>query len=327
MDFNYDVDKSNMGLILSKFPQQCRDALNLAKEIKIETKISNIVVAGMGASGITGQILKDYLGNKIPIYVNQDYSLPEFVNAYSLVFCVSYSGDTAETIAAFRNAVRKSAQIVVITTGGKLKELAKKLNKAIVEIPKGIPPRTALGYLFIPMLTILQNSGIIPDKTAELKKMIDSLMNVNFKEKAQELAIKLQDKIPIIYSSNKLRSVALRWKEQFNENSKVHCFCNVFPELNHNEIMGYENLKGDYFVIILKDEDDKFEIKERMSITKNMIAKNCPVREIIIKGDSLLTKIFSTIYLGDLASFYLALLYGIDPTPTPAIEEIKKAIK
>ncbi len=327
MEFNYNVDKSNMGSILARFPQQCREALDFAKEIRIETKINRIVVAGMGGSGIAGQILKDYLGTKIPIHVIQDYNLPEFVDAYSLVFCVSYSGNTAETIAAFRTAIRKSAQVVAITTGGKLKELAKKLNKAIVEVPKSLPPRAALGYLFIPMLTVLQNSGAITDRTDEIKKMIDTLRNIKFKEKAQELAIKLQDNIPIIYSSNMLKAVALRWKQQFNENSKVHCFCNVFPELDHNEIMGYENLKGEYFVIILRDEDDKFEIKERIALTKKLIAESCPVREIVVKGESLLSKIFSTIYLGDIISYYLALLYGIDPTPVYSIEEIKKELR
>lgn len=327
MEFDYNIDKGNMGLTISKLPQQCREALNLTKDVKIDTKIKNIVVIGMGASGITGRILKDYLGTKIPIYVVQDFSVPEFVNPYSLVFCISYSGNTAETISAFRTAIRKSAQIIAITSGGKLKELAKKLNKQIIEIPKGIPPRAALGYLFIPMLVVLQNSRIIPDKRDEINKMIDSLMNIKFKEKAQELAAKLQDKIPIIYSSNKLKSAALRWKQQFNENSKVHCFCNVFPELDHNEIMGYENLKGDYFVVILKDEDDKVETKERMDITKKIISEHCPVTEIIVKGDNLLTKIFSAIYLGDLTSFYLALLYNTDPTPVYSIEEIKKELR
>jgi len=327
MEFNYNLDKSNMGLIISKLPQQCREGLILAKDVKIETKIKNIVVAGMGASGITGQILKDYLGTKIPVHIVQEFSVPEFVDAYSLVFCVSYSGNTAETISAFRTAIRRSAQIIVITSGGKLKELAKKTNKQIIEVPKNLPPRTALGYLFMPLLVVLQNSGIIFDKTNEIKNMIDSLMNIKFKEKAQELALKLQDKIPIIYSSNKLKSTALRWKEQFNENSKVPCFFNVFPELDHNEIMSYENLKEDFFVIILKDEDDKVEIKDRMSITKKVIAEHCPVIDVVVKGDCLLTKIFSAIYLGDLTSFYLALLYGIDPTPTHAIDEIKKILK
>ena len=316
-----------MGLMISKLPQQCREGLSLAKDIKIDTKIRNIVIAGMGGSGIAGQILKSYLGDKIPVHIVQDFSVPEFVDAYSLVFCVSYSGNTAETLSAFRTAVRRSAQIVVIASGGKLKELAKKTKKQMIDIPKNFPPRAALGYLFIPILVVLQNSGIIFDKTAEIKNMIDSLMHVQFKEKAQELALKIKDKIPVIYSSNKLKSVALRWKEQLNENSKIHCFCNVFPELEHNEIMGYENLRGNFFVMILKDDDDRVEIKDRMNVVKKIISEQCPVLDIVVKGDSLLTKIFSAIYLGDLTSFYLALLYETDPTPVDSIERVKDQVQ
>ncbi len=324
MDFDYSADKSNMGLTLSKFSQQCRDALSLGKKIKIETKVKNIVVVGMGGSGIACSLLKDYLGNKVPIHVVQDYTLPEFVDAQSLVFCVSYSGNTTETVSCFRSTIRRNVQVVAITTGGKLKELAKRFEKNLIELPGGIPPRTALGYLFIPMLTVLQNSGIITDRTDEIKNMIDSLMNVKFKENAQELAKKLQFKIPIIYSSNRLKAVALRWKQQFNENSKVHCFSNVIPEIDHNEIVGYENLMGDYFVIILKDEKDNMNVKEKMSVVKKIISDKCPVMELVVKGDCLLTKMFSAIYLGDLTSFYLALLYGVDPAVTESIDEIKK---
>lgn len=327
MDVNYDIDKEQMGIILSKFPQQCWEAISLAKDVKIPIPPKNIVVAGMGASGITGDILKNYLSTKTHIEVVKDYALPEWVDSHSLVFIVSYSGNTEETVAALRAAIRKSAQIVCITSNGKIKELAKKLNKLVIEIPKGLPPRCALGYLFIPMLIVLGNSGIIENKTEEIKKMVDSLRNTSFKEKAQELASKLQYKIPIIYSSNRLDSIAKRWKEQFNENSKIHAFTNVFPEVDHNEIMGYRNVKGDFFILIIKDENDNFNIKERMDVTKSIISESVSVREIVVKGDCLLTKIFSAIYLGDLVSYYLALLYGIDPTPVQDITRIKQELK
>jgi len=326
MEFNYDIDKEHMGSILAKFPQQCWDAVALAKNITITTQIKNVVVVGMGASGIAGDILKNYLGNKLPIKVIKDYELPEWVNSNTLVFVLSYSGWTEESIAALRMAIRKSAQVVSITSGGKVKEIAKRMTRPLILIPKELTPRCALGYLFIPMLVVLGNSKIIEDKTDEIKNMVDSLRNTKFKEKAQELAEKIYNKTPIIYTSNKLDSVAKRWKEQFNENSKTHAFTNVFPEVDHNEVMGYKNLNGEFIVLMLKDEDDKFEIKERMTATKNIISEKVPVREIIIRGNCLLTKIFSAIYLGDLMSYYLALLYGVDPTPVQDITLIKQEL-
>ena len=326
MEFNYDIDKEHMGSILAKFPQQCWDAIALARNITIEAKIKNVVVVGMGASGIAGDILKNYLGVKLPIKVVKDYDLPEWVNSNTLVFVLSYSGQTEEPIAALRTAIRKSAQVVSITSNGKVKEIAKKMARPLVLIPKDIPPRCALGYLFIPMLVILSNSKIIDDRTGDIKNMIDSLRNIKFKEKAQELAEKIYNKIPIIYTSNKLDSIAKRWKEQFNENAKTHAFTNVFPEVDHNEIMGYKNLNGEFIVLMLKDEDDKFEIKERMTATKNIISEKVPVREIIIRGNCLLTKIFSAIHLGDLVSYYLALLYEVDPTPVQDITLIKQGL-
>lgn len=323
MDFDHDIDKENMGVILSKFSQQCWEAMDIAKDIKINIPIKNILAAGMGGSGIAADILQTYLGAKIPVYVNKDFSIPEFINSETLVFCISYSGNTEETIATFRAAVRQSAQIVVITSGGKLEELANKLNRKVIKIPKNIPPRTALGYLFLPMLNVLQNSKIISDRTEEIQGMVNSLKNVKFKEKAQDLAVKLKYKIPLIYSSEKLKAVALRWKTQFNENAKVHAFTNVFPELDHNEIEGYSNLNEDYFVIMLVDENDKMIIKNRMDAVKKIIVEKTSVREIKISGDNRLTKIFSAIYLGDLTSYYLALLYNIDPSPVDLISRLK----
>jgi len=161
----------------------------------------------------------------------------------------------------------------------------------------------------------------IDNPVEDIKNTIKALKNPKFKERAQDLAEKLVEKIPLIYASERMGVVAYRWKTQFNENAKIHAFCHVFPELDHNELVGYDNIKAGYHVIIIKDDDDYVKIKKRMDITKRLISEaGINVTEMVIKGDCFLTKLFSAIYLGDLTSYYLALKYGTDPTPVDVIE-------
>lgn len=323
-----DVDKSDMKGVLENFPQQIREALALAKGIKTDKKIDKIIITGMGGSALPGDILKAYLSDyNIPIFVNKDYFLPEFTNSKTLVFIISYSGNTEETIQSYRNALRKGAEIVVITSNGKLGKLCNKQKVNSIIVPKGVQPRLAYGYLFFSVLGVLQNSGLIDDKTKEIQKTIDTLKKPLFKERAEELAERLVDKIPIIYSSKRLDAIAYKWKINFNENTKILAFHNVFPELNHNEINGYVNVKGNFHVLLLKDEDDYQRIKKRMSVTKRLIkSKGVPVTEIALSGSCKLAKIFSAIYLGDWTSYFLALRYGTDPTPVEIVEELKKQL-
>ncbi|PIN77694.1 bifunctional phosphoglucose/phosphomannose isomerase [Candidatus Woesearchaeota archaeon CG_4_10_14_0_2_um_filter_33_10] len=327
MDMANKTDKSNMINILESIPEQIAEAIKLAKDVKVTDPVKRIMVAGMGGSAVSGDILKAYLRDKIDVTVNKDYSLPELAGKETLLFIVSYSGNTEETISAFRTAQRKNMNMVVITTGGKLEELSKISKTPCIIIPKGFQPRAALAYLFFPMLAVLYNSHFIDNPVEDIKNTIKALKNPKFKERAQDLAEKLVEKIPLIYSSEKMGVVAYRWKTQFNENAKIHAFCHVFPELNHNELVGYGNIKAGYHVVIIKDDDDYVKIKKRMDITKRLISEaGINVTEMVIKGDCFLTKLFSAIYLGDLTSYYLALKYGTDPTPVDVIEELKKEL-
>ena len=327
MDMANKTDKSNMINILESIPEQIAEAVKLAKDVKVTDPVKRIMVAGMGGSAVSGDILKAYLRDKIDVTVNKDYSLPELAGKETLLFIVSYSGNTEETISAFRTAQRKNMNMVVITTGGKLEELSKISKTPCIIIPKGFQPRAALAYLFFPMLAVLYNSHFIDNPVEDIKNTIKALKNPKFKERAQDLAEKLVEKIPLIYSSEKMGVVAYRWKTQFNENAKIHAFCHVFPELNHNELVGYGNIKAGYHVVIIKDDDDYVKIKKRMDITKRLISEaGINVTEMVIKGDCFLTKLFSAIYLGDLTSYYLALKYGTDPTPVDVIEELKKEL-
>jgi glucose/mannose-6-phosphate isomerase len=326
-----EYDSENMYQALKDFPKQVEDAVKLAQDIRITEPIDKIVITGLGGSALPGEILASYLKDTpIPIFINKGYSLPEYINQNSLVFVISYSGNTEETINSYRIAAKRNCQIVVISAGGKLKDLAEQGKKHYVKVPKptqDFQPRLAIAYQFFPILTILQNSGLIEDKSEEIQKTIATLQKPIFEERAKKLAETLAGKIPVIYTSDRMKAVAYKWKIDFNENSKTQAFYNIFPELNHNEMVGWSNLQGSYYIILIKDEDDFPRIKKRMDITKDILKKKgIPLTEILLTGSSALNKIFSAIYIGDWTSYYLALQYKTDPTPVAMVEDFKKQL-
>lgn len=320
------IDNSNMLKVIEDFPHQCRTALDLPKGMSVSGKVDKIVVAGMGGSAVGGDLLKAYMhDSKIPVFVVKDYNIPNFVDENTLFFAVSYSGNTEETLSAYEEAVRKKAKIVAVTSGGEIASKAKK----VVKIPTGLQPRAALGYLFFPVLGVLSNSGIIDVKGNEVEEMLNTLSKTDeFKITGERLAKKIQNKTPLIYASNLLCPVAYRWKTQLNENSKAAAFSHVFAEMNHNEIVGYQSMnKGDFAAIFIRDKFDNERIKKRMDITKEIISTRVDVEEVFTRGEGLLSRIFSGIYYGDFASYYLALLNKVDPTPVNVIENLKKRLK
>ena len=318
------LDSQNMLQVIKDFPIQCREALGLPKGISVSGEISNIVVTGMGGSAIGGDLLKAYLSNaSVPIHVNRDYKVPGFVNKNTLVFVVSYSGNTEETLSSFRDAQEKKAKIIGITSGGKLADECDK----IIKIPSGIQPRAALGYLFFPMLGILHNSNIARVKNDELNEMMEIMKKADkFNEAGEALARKLKGKIPIIYSSEALGPVALRWKTQINENAKLPAFNNVFPEMNHNEINGYRGMDRKFIAVLIRDKHDNERIKKRMDICREIMMVTTDVEEVNTYGEGLLARMFSAIYLGDFVSYHLALWNRVDPSPVHVIEELKRKL-
>ncbi len=323
-----NIDKENMKSVLEEFPGQVKKGFELGGNIKAEEEIDKIVITGMGGSALPGEILRCYLDSKIPVFVNKDYQLPEFVNSKTLVFAISYSGNTEETIYAYRTALRKGCSIVAIASGGKLDILARKQGIPLISIPRGMQPRSSYGFIFFSILRVLQNSGLIENIEKDIQLLEKALEKKDmFHEKGEEFADLLVDKIPLIYSSQSMYAVAYKWKINFNENSKIHAFCNVFPEMNHNELVGYTNPNGDYYVIILKNDEDYHKVKLRMDITKELIKKKkVPVTEIEITGANQLIKMFSAIYIGDWVSYYLAIKNRTDPTPVVMVEDLKRNI-
>ncbi len=319
------VDKSNMLEVLENFPKQCRDALALPKGITVKGEVTSVVVCGMGGSAIGGDLLKAYCSStKLPVIVTRDYKVPEFADQYTLVFTVSYSGNTEETISSFHDAKKKGAQIIALTSGGELSKLADK----VITIPKGLQPRAAGGFLFFPMLGVLYNSNLINVKNSDLNEMIQLL---NQKEevmnKGEELARKIEGKVPLIYSSELLKPVAFKWQTQINENAKYPAYHAAFSEMNHNEILSFRAMdRSRFLAILLRDKDDHPKIIKRMDICKQIMERNIDVEEVNIKGNSLLAKMFYTIHLGDYTSYYLALRERVDPTPVEVIEWMKKQL-
>ncbi|MFH1239610.1 MAG: bifunctional phosphoglucose/phosphomannose isomerase [Candidatus Diapherotrites archaeon] len=327
-----ELDKGNMIQILDSFPEQCRKALDIADDFEIpreilEREYDKILVFGMGGSGIAGYVLRDFLLSKckIPVFVVQGYDIPKFINENTLCFALSYSGNTEETLSCFGKAELVDAKIISITSGGLLSQKSK--NKIL--IPKGIPPRTGLGYLLIPMIVVLNKTGIAKGALEETEEMISSLEKElkGIKLNAQKNTDKLFGKIPVIYGTEGFDSVSLRFRTQINENAKTFSHNNVFPELNHNESVGYKPQEKNLVFVLLRDSEENPQVRKRIEVTKKMLSSHSSVLEIKSSGKGKLARMFSLILAGDYTSYYLGLLNNVDPMPVENIEFLKKEIK
>jgi len=314
------------------FPQQFEKGLGLAQNVKIEGKFEKAIVSGMGGSAWPADILAAWLD--LPIRVNRNYQLP--ASKRDLAIFSSYSGNTEECLSAYQEAVKKGLTIAAVTSGGQLKELCQKNSTPFVEIPTGLVPRMATGYIFTALYSILSKSGLTNDKSSEFLAMAKNLKPAEQENQGRDLAQKLKGKIPIIYVSDKLKALGYIWKIKFNENSNSPAFTHYFPELNHNELEGMAHEKECeshdqpiLHCLILKDPADQPKIKKRMDLTAEILNESgLPTEVIDLTGQSLLEKIFSSIILADWASYYLAQEYGVEPlAATETIEEFKKKMK
>ncbi|MDH5173713.1 MAG: bifunctional phosphoglucose/phosphomannose isomerase, partial [Elusimicrobiota bacterium] len=328
---------------LEDFPVQCEQAVQIAKKFPVDVKrydsVQQVVVCGMGGSAAGGDLLKSYLRReaRIPIEVNRDYILPQYAGKKTLVFAISYSGNTEETLSAYQDALSRSAKIIAVTSGGKLKELCQKDGIDVIEIIKGMPPRATFGYLFFPMVTLLERLGLIGSKEKEIKETIQNLRilckQYNQKSKAnlaKDISERIKGHLLLIYASQHLAACAVRWKNQFNENSKGIAFFSLLPEMNHNEIEVWASsseFTKKFYLIFLRDNAENERIKHRILITEDILKdKVAGIQHVISSGECLLSRLHSLIYLGDWVSTYLALTNSIDPIPTPMINLLKKQL-
>jgi len=318
------------------FPKQFKEGIERAKDVKVKGKFENIVVCGMGGSALPAELLLAYLSDlKLPLYIHRSYNLPPQAGERSLIICISFSGNTKETISAFKEAQERKLKVAAITTGGELAKSARKYNTPLVSLPSvKIQPRWAIGYLFGALVKVLSNSGVIKDSSGEILEMAEKLRPLELEAQGKSLAKKLVGKIPLIYARNKFKSLAHIWKINFNENSKIMAFWNYFPELNHNEMVGYSNLKNqksnlkNFHVIMLRDSGYHPGILKRMKLTANLLKeKGIRVDFVEIMGKSISEKLFNNLILSDWVSYYLAKEYKIDPAPVEIVEEFKRKLK
>lgn len=319
-----NVDKENMKAVLDAFPQQCEQALKLGMGYKVKGPISSIVFCGVGGSAIPGEVFQACFDLKVRIACHPDYGLPKWADSSTLVFAVSYSGNTEEAIDAYREANKRGCQTIALSSGGKLREIANMSRASHIAVPDGIQPRDAIGYMTIPLINVCIDNGILPNTLRHEIRELTAVLSQDYDVKAKALAEKLVGKVPVIYASRRMRVVARTWKKKFCENAKILAFANEFPELNHNEIVGYTSPKAEFFTIIIEDEADHPRVRKRMEITKKLIqSRGVSVFSMKLTGSSTLTKIFQAIQLGSYTAYELALRYGVDPSKVEIVENLK----
>jgi glucose/mannose-6-phosphate isomerase len=335
-------DKSGMLGHLHAFPGECRRAWQKVQEFETPSgyaDLSNVVILGMGGSAIGGDILRRLAmaESRVPVWVHRDYGLPAFVDGSTLVIASSYSGNTEETLSAFTESLRTPARKLVITSGGRLRELAQKEGITVYTVDYQAPPRAALPHTFVPLIGIFQKLNLLADKSVDMRKAIDILdrLSGQFAETvplasnpAKQLASRLRGRITIIYGAEVLTEVAQRWKAQFNENSKAWAFFETFPELNHNAVVGYEfppEAKERIVVVMLRSPSSNPRTLLRYQATSELLARAGISYELVeSEGDSALAQALGLVLLGDYVSFYLAVLNQVDPTSVDAINFVKQ---
>ena len=321
-----------MKSLVANFPQQLREAVEIGAKAKLngpKQSVKNILITGLGGSGIGGTIAAEIVFNEcpVPITVNKDYFIPSFVNEETLVIVCSYSGNTEETILAFETALKKNAMIACVTSGGKIGVIAKEKNIDTILIPGGMPPRACLGYSLVQLFYILNKYGMIG---GEFKNHFTNCISLLEKEKnniiseAETLGDFFSGKIPIIYAVDGYNGVATRFRQQINENSKMLCWHNILPEMNHNELVGWASKNENLAVIILRNKTDFSRTQTRLEISSEVFKKYTPhVKELWSKGDSHIEKALYLIHLTDYVSVILAEKKKIDAMEVNIINHLK----
>lgn len=322
---------STMDTYINEFADQLQTAIEIGEKAQITSSnhpIQNILLSGLGGSGIGGVLTSDLLRNElaIPMNVNNDYFLPNYVNENTLLIISSYSGNTEETLQALEQGLKRGAKIVCISANGKVQQLAAEHSLDFIQIPSGKPPRGSLNLSFTQSVFVLHHLGLISESPInQLKNTVSFLRShdAEVKAKAKELAQQITGKIPVWYADDRMFGVTMRIKQQINENSKMLSWQHVLPEMNHNELVGWTEKHDEVVAIFLRNEDDYSRTQTRMTITADVIRKYSDVIEIWSKGDNLIEQSLYIIYLTDWVSFELAQLSGADAVEVNVIDYLK----
>jgi glucose/mannose-6-phosphate isomerase len=337
-------DPENMLARLKEMPRQCQQAWQAAMSFALpydDKEINKVIILGMGGSAIGGDLVRSLAEPeaRIPVIIHRDYGLPLFVDDRSLVIVSSYSGNTEETLAAFELALKTGARKLVLTTGGKLQAMAEASKIPVFKITYQAQPRAALGFSFLPTLCFLQRLGLLHDKSADVAEMIKVLEGLSARiddkaplstNPAKQLAQRLYGCLSVIYGAGIAAEAAHRWKTQLNENSKAWGFYEVFPELNHNATVGYplpKELIRKIRVVMLRSPSFHQRVRLRYEVTCELLDRAGIAHEYVdSEGESLLSQMMSLVLFGDFVSYYLAILYRIDPSPVEVINYLKERL-
>ncbi|MFA5986904.1 MAG: bifunctional phosphoglucose/phosphomannose isomerase [Parcubacteria group bacterium] len=341
MQKNKNVDRSNLRRVILSSADQFAEGFALGKGVVIKNDFSAVMISGMGGSAWPANVLRIYINSlfnrhkeykRLAVYQNRFYKLPpEAYNDCLNIIC-SHSGNTEETIASFGEVLKNKLPCIGISAGGTLEKMCKKHGVPHIKLPMpyaDFQPRMATGYFISVLVQLLVNAGKLPKEAVLVDTAVQKLHDeiVKIEQNGKKIAKRLVGKTPVIYASTKFKALAMIWKIKINENSKVPAFWNYFPELNHNEFVGFTNPQAQFYILMLRDKKDHPRNLLRYDVTARFLKKKGVKSEIIDipEGDTLY-RIFATIALGDWISYYLALAYGQDPTPVDMVEDLKKAL-
>jgi|SRR4051812_22611277 len=321
--------------LVANFSKQLTEAISIGNKAKLtasSNKINNILICGLGGSGIGGSIVSQLVTPTatVPIDSSKGYFIPGYVNENTLVIISSYSGNTEETLQCLEQAIQKKSKIVCITSGGSVEKTAKEKGFDHIIVPGGMPPRSCLGYSLVQLFYILGFFKIITDSfIKELQasvKLIDEEETAIIAE-ATAVSKQLIGKLPVIYATTYNEGIAIRFRQQLNENSKILCWHQIIPEMNHNELVGWTQKNDNLAVIFFLDKDEYSRNLARVEINKEVIKKYTnTIIDIHSKGNSAIEKAIYLIHLGDWISIILGESRGADLMEIKVIEHLKSAL-
>jgi len=313
------------------FSRQLREALRIARDAKLGAPraFGNVFISGLGGSGIGGTIVSELAADfaNVPIVVSKGYFIPRFVGPGTLFIASSYSGNTEETLSCLEQALQRGAQVVCITSGGKMAEIARKEKLDLILIPGGMAPRSCLGYSLTQLVAIFEQRGLLREGSLAQVESAAQLLDAEETQivaSAQALAEKLFGRIPVIYATSGNEGVAVRLRQQINENAKMLCWHHVIPEMNHNELVGWPSGSEKISVLMLRDPQEYERNNYRIELNKSIIAQYTPhVTDVYSKGANAIEKTIYLIHLGDWISWFLSEKNGVDATEVKVIDFLK----
>jgi len=336
------ADPGNMLDRIKDLPKQVRDAWTIARAAQLPPAhgdVRNITVAGMGGSAIGGDLAAALLAGelKVPMNVHRDYGLPAYVGRDSLVIASSYSGNTEESLSSFEEAQRRGARVLVLTTGGKIAELARAAKYPVITFSYPAQPRAALGYSLGLVLGALTRLGFVRDLSADIDAALADLAKLEERvhegartNDAKKLAIELYGRIIFAYGGGVLGVMARRVKGQWNENAKNWGAFDVLPELNHNGVVGFPHpdiARDALTVLLLRSDRDNPRHKLRFDVTRELLDRaSVPHKTLQFSGANMLSEVLQLTLFTDYVSFYVALLNGVDPSPVKSIDYLKERL-